>query len=100
VDVSSPVMDLEPVTFNYISDEAKTEQFGLIAEEVEEIMPELVIYNKEGQPESVMYHVLPTLLLNELKKAIGRLNVADSRLNIAELEIESLKQRITEFETT
>ncbi|GAI85074.1 unnamed protein product, partial [marine sediment metagenome] len=66
-DTSSDIMELEPVTFNYISDESKKTQFGLIAEEVHEVMPELVVY-KDGEPETVMYHVLPSLILNELKK--------------------------------
>ena len=43
-------------------------QYGLIAEEVAERMPELVIYDKAGQPETVKYQLLSVLLLNELKK--------------------------------
>jgi hypothetical protein len=43
-------------------------QFGLIAEEVEKIIPDLVIYDQEGKPDSVAYHALPALLLNELQK--------------------------------
>ena len=39
---------------------------GLIAEEGEKVMPELVIYNDKGQPETVAYQALAPLLLNEL----------------------------------
>ena len=43
-------------------------QFGLIAEDVAEIFPELVVYSSDGKPETVSYHVLATLLLNEFQK--------------------------------
>ncbi|MET0851267.1 MAG: hypothetical protein ABW020_09080 [Candidatus Rokuibacteriota bacterium] len=43
-------------------------EYGLIAEEVVEIYPELVVLDKEGQPSGVRYHVLPAMLLNELQR--------------------------------
>jgi len=43
-------------------------EYGLIAEEVAEVFPELVVYGKDGEPETVRYHVLVPLLLNELQK--------------------------------
>jgi hypothetical protein len=64
---SSAIFDLRPVTFEYKKHPGQ-EQRGLIAEEVDEIMPELVVYDKEGLPESVKYDDLPVLLLNELQK--------------------------------
>lgn len=67
-DESSRILTLRPVTFNMKSDNEKTKHFGLIAEEVHEIMPELVTYNLEGLPETVHYHDLAVLLLNELIK--------------------------------
>lgn len=65
---SSKLLDLRPVNFVYKGDDTKHKQYGLIAEEVSEIMPELVVYDKEGLPQTVMYHVLPAILLNEIKK--------------------------------
>lgn len=62
------IYDLRPVEFNYIKDDTKSLQTGLIAEEVEKVAPSLVVYDKEGLPQSVKYHELPTLLLAELKK--------------------------------
>ena len=67
-DYSNNLLALQPVTFNYKQTPA-IENFGLIAEEVHELFPELVIYNDRGEPESVKYHELPVLLLNELKKS-------------------------------
>ena len=55
-DASAALMKLKPV------------QFGLIAEEVADVLPELVVRDDNGQPETVAYHVLPSLLLNEYQK--------------------------------
>jgi len=64
--LSSPVLSMQPVTFRY--KEAPEElHYGLIAEQVEQVMPSMVIY-KDGQPETVRYHELPALLLAEIKK--------------------------------
>lgn len=65
---SGKILNLRPVTFVYKNDSSREKKFGLIAEEVEEIMPELVAYNGNNDPESVKYHDLPVLLLNELQK--------------------------------
>ena len=54
---------LEPVAFSYKSDTEHKKQFGLIAEQVEEVLPELVVYDQDGKPYSVAYHVLPSMLL-------------------------------------
>ena len=42
--------------------------YGLIAEEVAEVMPELVVFNEQNQPETVKYHILPSLLLAEVQR--------------------------------
>jgi hypothetical protein len=49
-------------------DGSKPLQFGLVAEEVAEVFPYLVVYGEDGRPETVRYDVLVTLLLNELQK--------------------------------
>lgn len=65
---SSNVLQLEPKSFNYNVGDDKSPQTGLIAEEVHKIMPELVVLDQEGIPQSVKYHDLPVLLLLEIKK--------------------------------
>ncbi len=65
---SASIFDLRPVTFVYNSDITETMQYGLIAEEVEEVFPQLVAYDEDGTPCTVRYEVLPVLLLNEMKK--------------------------------
>lgn len=67
-DTSKAIFDLRPVSFTYKADEKKEVRHGLIAEEVEKTFPYLVAYNKEGIPESVQYHELAVLLLNEVQK--------------------------------
>ncbi len=79
--VSDRLMKLEPVTFSWKSDPNCTQQIGLIAEEVEQVFPELVVHDKEGLPETVKYHELPVLLLNELKKLADRVAELEKRLD-------------------
>ena len=70
-EASAALLQLRPVTFRYrqaMADGSKPLQYGLIAEEVAEVMPELVVYGADGQPQTVQYHVLPALLLNELQR--------------------------------
>ena len=70
-DASDKVLELRPVTFQYKEaeeDGSKPIQYGLIAEDVEKVIPALVVYNDKGQPETVAYQMLAPLLLNELQK--------------------------------
>ena len=67
-DASDKLMKLRPVTFTYKADSTGTKQYGLIAEEVEKVYPELVIDGADGKPETVAYQVLPAMLLNEVQK--------------------------------
>ena len=69
-EASAPLRNLRPVTFRFkrpFADGGRPVQFGLIAEEVAASFPELVSYDPEGRPESVKYHLLSVLLLNELQ---------------------------------
>lgn len=79
-DISSDVLKLRPVTFNYKQDPSKRTAFGLIAEEVYELIPELVAHNKDGEIETVLYHQLPALLLNEIKKLNARIEQLEQRI--------------------
>ncbi len=63
------LMRLRPVTFRYIAHgENAAQQYGLIAEEVAGVYPELVTRDKDGQVETVMYQFLAPMLLNEVQK--------------------------------
>jgi hypothetical protein len=68
---TADLMRLRPVTFHYKLDQdrsAQSLQYGLVAEEVAEVYPGLVTHTPDGQVESVMYHFLPSMLLNEFQK--------------------------------
>lgn len=67
-EASAPILNLRPTIFNYKNDSTRQVHYGLIAEEVDETMPNLVVYNRQNEPETVCYHELPVLLLNELQK--------------------------------
>ncbi len=67
---SEAVFSLKPVTFRYKKeiDPAGTSQFGLVAEEVDKVNPDLVVRDKEGKPYSVRYDQVNAMLLNEFLK--------------------------------
>jgi hypothetical protein len=65
---SEAVLSLRPVTFHYKTDTKGTPQFGLIAEDVEKVNPDLVVRDKEGKPYTVRYDAVNAMLLNEFLK--------------------------------
>jgi hypothetical protein len=68
---SEAILALKPVTFRYNKeyDATQTLAYGLIAEDVAQVYPDLVGRNREGQPESVRYEQINAMLLNEFLKA-------------------------------
>ncbi len=91
------VLDLRPVSFRYrkpFANGEKPVQYGLIAEEVEKVLPELVAYGKDGRPETVKYQVLPTLLLAELEKEHARLAEQDRRLAEKDAQVSALSEEV------
>ena len=82
-DSTEALMKLRPVTFLYkpeYADGERTLQYGLIAEEVAKVYPELVAYDKDGQPYTVRYQYLNTMLLNEVQKQYRRAEAQDQRI--------------------
>jgi hypothetical protein len=69
-DVSDALLSLRPVTFQYKTDidPTGTPQFGLIAEEVEKVNPDLVVHDAEHQIYSVRYEAVNAMLLHEFQK--------------------------------
>lgn len=78
--VSEKIYALKPSTFT-IKDKPDMHMFGLIAEDVLEILPELVIMDNSNEPFSVKYHELPVLLLNEIKKLREEVNQLKGKYN-------------------
>ena len=67
-DASDAILGLKPVTFHYKQDPQAIPQFGLVAEDVEVINPDLVIRDKDGKANSVRYEAVNAMLLNEFLK--------------------------------
>jgi hypothetical protein len=69
-EASEALLNLEPVTFRYKKDldPAGIPQFGLVAEDVAKVDPELVARDEEGKPYTVRYEAVNAMLLNEFLK--------------------------------
>jgi Chaperone of endosialidase len=65
---SESILALNPVTFHYKSDNTATPQFGLIAEEVAQVNPDLVVRDEDGQIYTVRYDAVDAMSLNEFLK--------------------------------
>src|SRR6185503_8021747 len=65
---SEAILALNPVTFHYKSDKTGTPQFGLIAEEVAAVNPNLVVRDENGEVYTVRYDAVNAMLLNEFLK--------------------------------
>ena len=86
---SEVVFALKPVTFRYKKeiDPQGIPQFGLVAEDVEAINPNLVIRDKEGKPYSVRYDQVNAMLLNEFLEEHKK--VGEQQASIAQLKSHS-----------
>jgi polyhydroxyalkanoate synthesis regulator phasin len=89
------LMRLRPVTFRYRAhgDNAPL-QYGLIAEEVAEVYPELVTRNKDGEVEAVMYQFLAPMLLNEVQKQRRQIEQHEQRIGAQQKSIDELRSTL------
>jgi septal ring factor EnvC (AmiA/AmiB activator) len=94
---SETILALKPVTFHYKSDKTATPQFGLIAEDVAEVNPDLVVRDKNGEIYTVRYDAVNAMLLNEFLKEHTK--VQEQEASIAELRSTTAQQR-ADFEAT
>ncbi|HTZ17356.1 MAG TPA: tail fiber domain-containing protein, partial [Dissulfurispiraceae bacterium] len=93
-EASSLLMKLRPVTFHYkneYANDAGVLQYGLIAEEVAEINHDLVQYDNAGRPQSVYYHLINAMLLNEVQKQQRQIREQKD-------ELAMLKERLARLE--
>jgi uncharacterized coiled-coil protein SlyX len=83
---SDAILALKPVTFRYKQklDPLCTPQFGLVAEEVEKVNPDLIVRDKEGKPYSVRYDQVNAMVLNEFLKE--HRTAQEQKATIAELK--------------
>ena len=97
---SEAILVLKPVTFHYKSDSTDTPQFGLIAEDVAAVNPDLVVRDKNGEIYTVRYDVVNAMLLNEFLKEHRKVEqqareMQEQQATIAELKSDAVKQEAT-----
>jgi hypothetical protein len=90
---SEAILALKPVTFHYKSDASGIPQFGLIAEEVAEVNPDLVVRDENGEIYTVRYDAVNAMLLNEFLKEHRR--VEQQQATIQQLKSNAAKQEAT-----
>jgi hypothetical protein len=90
---SEALFSLKPVSFHYKKeiDPAGTPQFGLVAEEVEKVNPDLVVRDKDGKTYSVRYEQVNAMLLNEFLKEHQAF--LDERNKVQQLEANAARQQ-------
>jgi hypothetical protein len=99
---SETILALKPVTFRYKKeiDPVGTAQFGLVAEDVEKVNPDLIVRDKDGEPYTVRYDAVNAMLLNEFLKE--HKTVQQQEATIAQLKkdfqatVAQLTQRLDE----
>ena len=107
-EASDRLYELRPVSFRYkkyVKEAvAKGEDpselprtYGLIAEEVANVFPDLVVYGKDGKPKTIKYRLLAPLLLNELQKEHWRAIEAETDLGRLRQEVTAERARLAEL---
>ena len=98
---SEAILGLKPVTFHYKSDGTATPQFGLIAEEVAEANPDLVVRDQNGDIYTVRYEAVNAMLLNEflkehrkVEKLEAALEALSARLREQDPKIQRLSDQV------
>ena len=99
---SEAIWSLKPVTFRYKHelDPAGTAQFGLVAEQVEKVNPDLVARDNEGKPYTVRYDAVNAMLLNEFLKEHRTVQELKSAVAKQEATIAQLKSSAIEQDKT
>jgi hypothetical protein len=90
---SDAILALKPVSFRYKQkiDPHGIPQFGLVAEEVEKVNPDLVTRDEEGRPQTVRYDAVNAMLLNEFLKEHRRNETQQNKIEEQDLTIGQLK---------
>jgi hypothetical protein len=89
---SESLYRLKPITYRYKKeiDATQSPAFGLIAEDVAQVNPDLVARNSKGQPESVHYEMVNAMLLNEFLKEHRKVQQLEANAAQQQKQIEAL----------
>jgi len=95
---SEALFRLKPVTYRTRKEinPAQPTTYGLIAEEVAEVDPDLVMHNAKGQPESVHYQMVNVMLLNEFLKEHEKIEEQETKIARQETTIAQLKSTVAQ----
>ncbi len=98
---SEAILALKPVTFRYKYelDAEGIPQFGLVAEQVERVNPDLVVRDEQGKPYSVRYEAVNAMLLNEFLKDHKTVQEQGAIIARQQEQIEALSAGLQEIRT-
>jgi len=85
---------LRPVSFRYNNDPTNTLQYGLVAEEVAKVYPELVVYGADGKAMPVRYSMLSAMLLNQLQRQANENQRLAAQVNKLSAQMVAIKTSI------
>ena len=94
--ISETLYKLKPVTFKFNSDWKATTQYGLIAEDVAEVNPGLVVRGKDGEVQTVRYEQINTMLLNEFLKEHKKVEEQQASISQLKSEMQTMVAQVKE----
>jgi Chaperone of endosialidase len=97
---TAKLTQLRPVTFHLKSDPNGTLQYGLIAEEVAQVYPELVVRDENGRIDGVRYDELAPMLLNEVQREQHDVAARDRHSAAQDVQISQLRQQLADVYAT
>ena len=91
---SEAILALKPVRFQYKSDKTNRPEFGLIAEEVAEIDPSLVVHDRNGDIYTVRYDAVNAMLLNEFLKEHRKVEQMQKQIDALSAGLEKVSAQL------
>jgi hypothetical protein len=94
--MSEAILSLKPVTFRYKKeiDADRSPQFGLVAEDVEKVNPDLVVHDAEGNVYTVRYEAVNAMLLNEFLKEHRKVEAQHRKIEMQQATITQLRKEM------
>ena len=95
-EASEKLFSLRPVTFHYKKqiDPSDTSQFGLVAEDVEKVNPDLIVRDEEGNPYTVRYDQVNAMLLNEFLKEHKKVDAQQKQIDALTIQLKQQQELI------
>ena len=88
------VVQLDAASGFVAGGDGRTQEYGLIAEEVAKVAPEFVVHDEAGEPYSVRYHLLAPLLLNEVQEQQRTIEAQTARIERRSARLEALESQL------